>query len=534
MSLRNRLFLPIIVTTLAFLAGCGSSTHNPVPPPTGSFSNTNFNGTYTFSVLGADANGTFAMAGTLTACGCTAGTISAGTFDLDDPLLVSPGSTIGSNSTYMISSDGRGKATLQVTNTAASLNTPVDVDFVLTSSTHGLIMFSNGGSASGTIDLQPAAVTQTSLGSTAFAFNLAGTDVNGNPIASVGAFTLDGNGNIVSSPAGVVDFNYDTAPSTGLVLTGGVGVGSGTGPGVATLSSSFGVLNFDVYAIDSTHLKLIENDAQAMVVGDVYTQPSTTIPGNLVFTMAGIDTAASNIFVAGGLISTDGASTITGGSEDINEGGSVDGGTNPAVPVSFGGSFVTSGGSGRFLFSLSGFAGGTNFVAYPSSGGIFMLEVDTGLNPGITSGVALPQTGTSIAAQGYGLNLTGQDVNGELDEIAEFTTTTTSLSGLLDEDESFSTESHNLSGTYTVGSNGAGSSTNLSSGMAGMFFYVADSSDALFISIDPNQVALGSFQAQSAPSSASSMTQQHLAMLRSVHTLRGASKNKQNRFRQAK
>ena len=530
MSLRSRLILPIIVSALAFLAGCGSSTHNPVPPPTGGFSNTNFNGTYTFSVLGADVNGTFAMAGTLTACGCSGGTISAGTVDLADPVLVAPGSTIGSSSTYSITPDGRGRATLQVTNTAASLNTPVEVDFVLTSSTHGLIMFSNGGSASGTIDLQPAAVT--SLGNTAFAFNLLGTDFNGNPIATVGSFTLDGNGNIVGSPAGVVDFNYSTAPSTNLVLTGGIGLGSGTAPGVATLSSSFGVLNFDVYAVDNTHLKLMENDGQAIVVGDVYTQPSATIPGSLVFTMAGVDSAADNIFVAGGLMSTDGASTITGGSEDINEGGSVDGGTSPAAPVSFGGSFVQNG-AGRFQFALSNFAGGTNFVAYPSSGGIFMLEVDTGLNPGITSGVAIPQTGTSLAAQGYGLNLTGQDINGELDEIAEFTATTTGLTGLLDEDESFSTDTHNLSGSYTAGSNGEGSAT-LSSGMAGLFFYVADSSDALFISTDPNQVALGSFQAQTAPSSAAIVTQQHLGMLRSVHALR-ASKNKaKTGFRQAK
>jgi len=233
-------------------------------------------------------------------------------------------------------------------------------------------------------------------------------------------------------------------------------------------------------------------------------------------------------------MSTDGASTITAGSEDINEEGSVDGGTNPATPVSFGGSFVQTGGAGRFQFALSGFAGGTNFVAYPSSGGIFMLEVDTGLNPGITSGVAMPQTGTSLASQGYGLNLTGQDVNGELDEIAEFTTTGSGFTGLLDEDESLVTDTHNLTGSYTLGSNGEGSAT-LSSGLAGMFFYVADSSDALFISTDPSQVALGSFQAQTTPSSASSMTQQHLAMLRSVHALRGASKkNKQTSFRQAK
>ena len=77
MSLRNRVVLPIVaLLSLTFLVACGSGTHSPVPPPSGGFSNTDFNGTYTFSILGLDANGTFAMAGSLTACGCTAGTIS--------------------------------------------------------------------------------------------------------------------------------------------------------------------------------------------------------------------------------------------------------------------------------------------------------------------------------------------------------------------------------------------------------------------------------------------------------------------------
>jgi hypothetical protein len=540
MSLRNRLVLPVILFALAVLAGCGSSTSNPVPPPTGGFSNTNFNGTYTFSVLGQDGNGTFAMAGSLVACGCANHTIASGTVDLLDPVpLVAPGSTIGSGSTYNITPDGRGTANLVVTNSGLGLSTTIEVDFVLTSSSHGLIIYSGGGpagggSASGTIDLQPTAVTQGSLAN-AYSFSLSGTDftTNLNPIATVGAFTLDGSGNIVNSPAGVEDFNYAAAPSTNLVLTGGVTVGSGTAPGVATFSSSFGVLTFDVYAIDSTHLKLIENDGQAIIVGDVFTQPNTTIPSNLVFTMAGFDTTGGAPFVVGGLMSTSGG-TITGGSEDINEGGSVDGGTNPAVPVSFGGSFAPSGGTGRLVFAPTGFFGGASFAAYPSSGGIFLMEIDTGLNPGITSGVALQQTGTSITAQGYGLNLTGQDTNGELDEIAEFTTTSTTLKGLLDEDESFSTDTHNLTGNYTVASNGEGSATSLSSGMAGMFFYVADSSNALFISTDPNQVALGSFQAQTTPTSVSNMTQQHFAMLRSVHAPHSASKNNKTRFRQAK
>src|ERR1700722_3731755 len=143
MSLRNRLVLPVIPPALAVLAGCGSSTHNPVPPPTGGFSNTNFNGTYVFSVFGTDG-ATYAAAGLFTACGCSAGTISGGTIDLIDaangaPLLAT-GSSIGSTSTYAITSDGRGLAKLQVTNTALSISTQIEVAFVLTSRSHGLII----------------------------------------------------------------------------------------------------------------------------------------------------------------------------------------------------------------------------------------------------------------------------------------------------------------------------------------------------------------------------------------------------------
>src|SRR5580700_1796110 len=156
MSLRNRLVLSVVLSTLALLVGCGSSTNNPVAPPSGAFSNTDFSGTYTFSVSGSDVNGTFQMAGSLTACGCTAGTISGGTVDFDDVTLVAPASTIGSNSTYAITPDGRGEAKLFITNTAASLTTTIKVDFVLTSSSHGLIIrYDGGGTGSGTIDLQP-------------------------------------------------------------------------------------------------------------------------------------------------------------------------------------------------------------------------------------------------------------------------------------------------------------------------------------------------------------------------------------------
>ena len=84
MSVRNALVLFLALSTLSLLVGCSSSTNHPTPPPTGGFSNTDFSGTYTFSVSGEDSTPSpFAMAGSLVACGCPGGNISTGTVDLD-------------------------------------------------------------------------------------------------------------------------------------------------------------------------------------------------------------------------------------------------------------------------------------------------------------------------------------------------------------------------------------------------------------------------------------------------------------------
>lgn len=551
MSLRNRLVLPIILSGLAALAGCGS-TNSVVPPPSGAFSNTDFNGTYTFSVEGSDVNGILTMAGSFTACGCTAGTISGGTVDFDDPSLIAPGSAIGSNSTYNIDKDGRGTANLSITPTGGTAF-PVAVAFVLTSSSHGLIIrYDSGGSGSGTIDVQPSAVSQSAIENNPYAFSLSGS-FEGNPLAQVGAFTLDSSGQITST--GVTDLNLGLETQNGIVpqiysnsiLSGSVSVGSGTTPGTATLTSTFGTnLAFDVYAVDATHLKLIESDGIAFLVGDVFTQPSaSTIPaGNYVFTMAGTDTS-DNLFTVGGLMASDGNSLIPSGSEDINDDGQVDGGVTPAVPFAFSGNFSTVG-NGRFLLNLAGFAGGSSFAGYPSSGGLLMLEIDTGANvgignAGITSGVALAQTsGAAVAAtQGYGLNNTGEDVVGpaEIDEIAQFTTTSTGMTGILNDNDGFALGSSNVNGTYTAGSNGAGSAT-LSNDLQSIFYYAADSSTVLFISTDPNQAASGIFEAQTAPSGnadqASGVRPRALPMLRAIPHARTAKRRTQVQVRPAK
>jgi len=327
MSLRNRLVLPVILSSLAVLAGCGSGTNNPMAPPSGSFSNTNFNGVYTFSVLGADAgsgNGSvLGMAGSLTACGCAGGNISAGTVDLVDNTGGTGPASIGNNSTYSISKDGRGFARLQITPTGGSAF-EADVDFVLTSSSHGLItLYDAGGTGSGTIDSQ-SLVAQTTMANIPFVFTLSGAR-GASPLAMVGAFSLDGSGTI--SPAGITDINSNAAVSTEQALSGSVTVGSGTAPGSATLTTAaLGTLTFDVYTVDANHLKLIENDGVAILAGDVFTQASASIPqGNLVFTMSGLDLSGF-LFATGGLMASDGTSMIPSGSEDVNDGGTLDGG----------------------------------------------------------------------------------------------------------------------------------------------------------------------------------------------------------------
>jgi hypothetical protein len=536
MSVRNAIVLFLALSALSLLVGCGGGTNAVTPPPTGGFSNSDFSGTYTFSVSGVDQSGPFAMAGSLMACGCSNGNISTGTADVVDPSGPAPGAAIGSNSVYSINQDGRGFAKLFITPTGGTVQ-EVDVDFVLTSSSHGLIIrFDGNGTGSGTIDLQSSAT----LGNVPYAFFLSGSDSTGsNPLATAGAFTLS-SGTIST---GVEDFNYLATSSahSQLGLTGSVSSGSGTAPGIATLNTSFASLTFDVYAIDSSHLKLIESDGKAILVGDLYTQSSATIPNeNLVFTMAGLD-SSGNPFAAGGLMSSDGNSLIPTGAEDVNDVGTVDGGANPAVPLTFNGNFAATGG-GRFQIGLTNFFGGASFAAYPSDGGLFLLEIDSGLGAGVTSGLALAQTAgaTITASSGYGLNLTGADVvnGGELDEIAEFKTTGSAFTnGLLDENDNGVIDNpQNFGGSYTV-SNGSGSATGVSNGLQSMFFYVADNSTVLFLSTDPNQAAQGLFQIQSTPQSGAlqpGVQARSLPLLRSIPHAHSASGNRKTGLGRAK
>src|SRR5262249_53508959 len=158
--------------------------------------------------------------------------------------------------------DGRGTAAL-IFNTSAAATSEIDLAFVLTSSSHGLVIrYDQIGTGSGTIDLQDSSVSQADLDGKYFAYSISGADFSNQSLAGVGEFQLDSTGAITDN-SGIADFNYAATPSAQLPLSGSLVVGSGTTPGTASLNTTFSAptpLAFDVFAIDSTHFKIIETD----------------------------------------------------------------------------------------------------------------------------------------------------------------------------------------------------------------------------------------------------------------------------------
>jgi hypothetical protein len=523
---------PLAVTALLFLAGCGSngnSITHPVPPPSGAFNNSILNGTYVFSVSGTDSQQfAFAAVGTLTANG--AGVITGGTLDINDSGFTTPiaNAPISGSSTYNVQVDGRGVATLNVTTPFAN---KLVLDFVLTSKSHGFVTeFDANASGSGTLDLQAAGVTAAGT----YAFSFSGADSTGNAFVTVGDFTLGTAGAIT----GTEDFNDNIIAYTNQTLTGQLNLGPSSTPSTTlTTTSVFSTQTFDVFAIDATHLKFIQMNAPPAILlsGDAFSQTSPTIAaGKMAFTLQGF--VSTNPTALGGFMVMDGAGNITSSStEDVNDAGSLS-----ALP-SFTATYASTGG-GRFtLNNFSSFFGGTAYAAYPSSGGLLLLEID---DTNIMAGAAYPQSSTAFStSQGYGLNLSGinlgitSGIPAEVDDIAEFSanSTGTTVVGIVDENFAPSGApifAQALNGTYVApDSNGRGqlsanagnSSNSTLNGGFGLTFYTLDGTTFPFIESDNGQVATGVFVLQNASAAVGAASTSHMFTMQPLvrpHTVR--------------
>lgn len=553
MSVRSAIVLLVALSTLLFLAACGgngTSIATPVAPPSGSFSNSNLNGTYVFSISGTDLNGLpYAMVGTFTANGSGGngkGGITAGTLDINDGASsVVAGASINNNSTYSVTADGRGQAVIGTNITSGTPGQPfpnLTFDFVLTDSSHGLITeFDSFGTGSGTLDLQAANTTPTG----AYAFSLSGASASGVAWAAAGNFNVS---------AGTISSGLEDLNQAGLVndnaeaVTGSLALGPSATPSTTLITSVFpsGML-FDAVAIDATHLKFIEMDATATLSGDVYSQTSAALPtGTMAFTFAGLaGTGTAGVPFASGGFMTNSASGAVTGTEDYN-----DFGAPSTTPGNFTATF-TSAGAGRYtLASFNQFVpNNPTYVAYPSSGGLLLLESD---NLGIGVGAAYPQTaGATVAvSQGYGMNLSGTFLGSsqtgepaaEVDDIAEFTTATGgTFTGIIDENSDSGagpTLGIALSNTSygTIDSNGRygfAATAVSSNGNAGTLLggftltaYAVDGTTFPFIEVDNGQVATGVIVLQNPSASSPAIAHSHMFVVRPLIRPHIASKKK--------
>ena len=514
MSSLNRVVVSAVaVLSLALMVGCGSSSNGAVTntaPPTGSFGVASLNGTYVFSISGTDSgNGPYAIAGTFTANG--QGAITGGAVDVNDPdISATPvANSALASSSYKVGVDGRGQ--VELATPISSLGTVV-LDFVLQDASHGLVTeFDQKATGSGTFDLQSSGVAPTG----SYAFSLSGSDFTSGTadmFATVGNFTIGAN----NAFSGLEDVNDNTIAYSNEALSGTLVLGPSSTPATVLTIANFRQLTFDVFAIDSTHLKFIEMDATSNLVGDAFTQTNTIPAGTFAFTLQGSYPGATTASAAGGFIVTDGNGNVTSSSTlDTNNGGTV----SPTPSPTFSGSYAAAG-TGRYTLSLSPFDG-TAYAAYPSSGGIFLLEIDDG---GIMTGAAFQQSATTFAAgQGYGLNFSGANLadSVEVDEIAEFTANSSgaTVTGAVDENfqpgNSSPIYSLALSGTYIAPTNGRGSITatagnSSNSTLNGGFvitFYTVDGTSFPFIETDQGggQITAGVFVQQSPTSSAAAM-----------------------------
>jgi hypothetical protein len=526
MSVRNVFVLLLALSALAFSVACGGGSGtltNPQAPPTGGFTDSDLNGTYVFSVSGTDENGApYSIVGDFTANGAgtnTGGGITSGTLDINDadtsefsgPVA---GASITSGSSYSVSVDGRGQVSLE-TNIGSGFPKLV-FDFVLQDNSHGLVTeFDTFGSGSGTLDLQSSGVTPAG----SYAFILSGASYTGSAWAAAGNFAYTG-GSIAGlediNEGGLLNYNSEA-------LSGSFSVGPSSTPATTLVTPVFpGGMLFDVFAIDADHFKLIEMDTNATLSGDAFSQSTAALPtGSIAFTLSGLLGAGTSAvpFAAGGIM-TNSSGTVSG-TEDYSEGSTASTTSGPFTAA------FTAGGTGRYtLGSFATFVGGGSYAAYPSSGGLLLVEIDTA---GVTSGAAFAQTSTTFAPDGYGLNLSGTNLGAatgsaaEVDDIAEFTASSSgsTVTGIIDENYAPGASGPifdlALSGNYTAPVSGRGTlvataGTNSNSTLNGGFgltFYTVDGTTFPFIENDGGQVAAGVFVLQSGASVTPAIAKAH-------------------------
>lgn len=481
LSVRLSLSSFLVLLFLLVMTGCGTGGNGGATPINGPFSNASLSGSYTFAFTGVNQFGFLAVAGSFQANG--SGTITGGTVDINSGNGIFTNQAVAG--VYNVHNNGQGS--LGLTANAGVF----DLDFVLISNQRALVIrFDNNSTASGVIVLQDSSAFSLSALAGTFVFNLSGVDVAGNGAdeVSAGLYTTDVSGNLTS---GVQDTNDNGTVSTNVAMTPASAAMSTPlgGRGTLTITAGGSTRHFVYYVANANLLMLLETDSTPALGGSAFRQSGTAISGSFAFTIAG--TSTGGVFVAGGIINTDGAGNVLNSStEDENNGGSIT--QNLALTGTY-----SVAANGRGTLSLN--SGTINFAIYPSSAGIQLVGIDTN---SVTSGTAFQQAepfSNSTIQGNYGVNFTGVITNAEIDSVAQFKGDGGGhISGAIDFNNGGGLNSNlALSGTYSVSSNGRGTGVFQSNlGNQNLMFYAVSTTRVLFIEVDSNLPAVGEMDHQ--------------------------------------
>jgi len=437
-------------------------------------------GTYVFGVANQSISAFAAEAGVISFDGV--GTITGGTMDrlgTASPITITGG-------TYSIGTDGRGTAILQTD------QGPLAWQFVMATNSTALIarLSADGNTLSGSLHLQQASATTPIQGK--YSVGLSG-------VSSSSPFTMVAG--LSAASQSISSVLLDEASGTNIQSsvsgTGTYGAPAANGRGTLTLSTAFGNQSFVYYAVDSTHLKLLETDGSQLASGDLYQQSGgsyslSSFNERLAFTLSGF--TSSGTHAIGGLFTLDGNAGVPNRLLD---------GVNQTVFDSSGIYLVTDANSGRTTLKWSTANTGTSqYVLYPiANGGFVIMETD---GAAVASGLALQQTlasPSSVSLVGQlALGLAGTDLasstpvaltgSASISQSAAWT-------GTLDSADSSGTTLGAVSqvGSFSISTNGRGVATLLPSSPAlsgsTLILYVIDTNNALLLETDSSRVLVG-------------------------------------------
>lgn len=423
-------------TTITAVSGGNSATASV----TVVYSNLSFSGPYAFSYTGNDGNGFLTVAGSFVADG-SSGSITSGEEDYVDSAVLTSPATFGG--TFAVGPDGRGSLTI-------SSNAPDStgvIQFSLTNGQQGgpaqhavMIRLDTIATGSGTIDAQnPLDLAAGFSGNYVFASSGLDNILSGSPLNLAGKFFVDGSTLTLPSGLAEQDFNYAGTGTSTLGTNGGPDTtlsgnfimdadASTTGRGTLFLSTTnsslttiFGVtplpFQYTFYIVDSSHLKIVESDANFIMSGDIFAETSGAGPytaanllpsSNYAFTTGGSSQAGpfgtGGVFVSGGGTGTATSGSITGGVYDNNNAGttvldktitassfSIDTFGRISLPLDPGATY-----------SYAGYAGTYNSANGPVNV-VEMIDLETNY---VDSGLAYRQTSGSTPSGSFALNMT--------------------------------------------------------------------------------------------------------------------------------